>query len=192
MKSYKDIMKEKRINESRIKKICPLASEKSGIYAFTREEDEIKYAYIGQATKSLLGRMADHLSGFEQHIDRSLKKHKLYSENNPTGWKASIVYFCPAVDCDNMEQYFIKEYANKGYQLLNKTSGSQGTGKTGIAENRQGKGYREGVTAGYKKAQKEVAKLFENNLVFAVNGKNNKNKQKSYEKFEFFLKNCEK
>ena len=47
------------------------------------DENGFKFAYIGQARKSILQRLASHLVGFNQHIDLSLRKHKLYSEDNP-------------------------------------------------------------------------------------------------------------
>lgn len=64
---------------------------------------------------------------------------------------------------DNLEQFYIKKYADMGYQLRNKTSGSQGEGKKDIAD-APTKGYLEGLHNGYKKAQKEIAHLFELHL----------------------------
>lgn len=158
--NYKQIKAIEKANKEKILKVCPNVPETSGIYFLTREEDGFKYAYVGQA-KRLLTRLAQHLTGY-QHIDLSIKKHKLWSEKNPSGWK--ILYRpCKESELDELEQRYIKEYANKGYQLRNKTSGSQGEGKKDIADEPT-KGYLEGLHNGYKKAQKEIAHLFELHL----------------------------
>lgn len=158
--TYRQIKAIERANKERILKVCPDVPERSGIYFLTREENGFKFAYVGQA-KRLLTRLAEHLRGF-QHIDLSLKKHKLWSESNPTGWK--IAYIECQEDClDEQEQSHIKAYANMGYQLRNKTSGSQSEGKKDIADEPT-KGYLEGLHNGYKKAQKEIAHLFELHL----------------------------
>lgn len=149
-----------RTNKDRILKVCPNVPDRSGIYFLTRVEDGFKYAYIGQA-KKLLTRLAGHLKGY-QHIDISIRKHKLYSEDNPTGWKVNFLE-CPENKLDIQEQFYIQKYANAGYQLRNKTSGSQGEGKRDIADEPT-KGYLEGLHNGYKKAQKEIAHLFKLHL----------------------------
>lgn len=156
----------------------------SGIYVLTREENGFKYAYIGQA-KHILTRLAQHLSGY-QHIDLSLKKHGLKTKENPNGWGVTTVR-CVEEELDQVEQNFIKHYATAGYQLRNKTAGGQGDGKFEIAETKPRKTYHDGLKQGYKKAQKEVAKLFEKNLTYSINGKENKNKLKAYEKFRAFV-----
>lgn len=155
----------------------------SGIYILTREENGFKYAYIGQA-KHILTRLAQHLNGY-QHIDLSLKKHGLKSEDNPNGYDMAFIR-CEECKLDDQESYFIKQYANAGYQLRNKTSGGQDSSKRDIAENIT-KGYQQGLHNGYEKARKEIAKLFEKNLTFAMNGKPNKLKEKALLKFQEFL-----
>lgn len=173
-------------NKQRILKLCPDVPETSGIYIFFREEDGFKYAYIGQA-KHLLTRLAQHLTGY-QHIDLSIKKHGLWKEDNLCGWKL-IYYTFPITELDEKEQYYIKEYANSGFQLRNKTSGSQGEGKHGIADNKPAKGYYDGLKQGYKNAQKYVANLFDKHLVYdKKSDKPNKNQEKAMAKFEEFLK----
>ena len=142
-------------NKQRILKVCPTATEESGIYIFTREEQEIRRAYIGQA-KHLLSRLASHLKGYE-YLDNSIRKHKFYSEDNKTGWYIIIIR-APIDRLDEFEKYFIKQYANMGYQLLNKTSGGQDKGKFGIAPNKPPKGYRDGLKQGYINAQRDVRK----------------------------------
>lgn len=172
-------------NKQKILQLCPGVPDTSGIYIFFREEDDFKYAYIGQA-KHLLTRLAQHLSGY-QHIDLSIRKHKLWSEKNLCGWKL-MYYVYPTSELDDKEQYFIKEYANLGYQLRNKTSGSQSEGKFGISDNRPPKGYYDGLAQGYKNAQKYVANLFNKHLKYDKKSERpNKNQEKAMVKFENFL-----
>ena len=143
--NYKKIYAVKKANEERILKVCPNCPNTSGIYCFHREDENgFKYAYVGLATKSILSRCAEHLNGYTQHIDRSLKSHKLYSEENPFGWKLDVLCFCPAEQCNEKEQYYIKKVHDAGRQLLNVTGGSQGKGKSNIGENRQSRGYYDG------------------------------------------------
>ena len=182
--NYRQIKAIEQKNKQRILNVCKVP-ETSGIYILTREENGFKYAYIGQA-KHLLTRLAQHLSGY-QHIDLSLKKHGLYSKENPCGWDIGW-FLCPITELDQREQEYIKEYANAGYQLRNKTSGSQGVGKQGLDVQKSPKGYRDGLAQGYKNAQKEVANLFEKHLIFAKKSdKPNKLQEKAIEKFKAFL-----
>ena len=171
------------VNKKRILAVNPNVPEESGIYILTREENGFKYAYVGQA-KNLLSRLAQHLSGY-QHIDLSIKKHGLYSEKNTTGYK---IDYQRAIEwrLDEWEQYYIKEYATNGFQLRNKTSGSQGKGKHAIADTER-KGYRDGLKNGYTRAQKEIAKLFDKYLVAEINGTINKLKEKAMTKFIEFI-----
>lgn len=185
--NYRQIKAIEKKNKDRILKLQPNTPDSSGIYVFYREEDGFKYAYIGQA-KRLLTRLAQHLSGRNQHIDRSIKNHGLWDKENPCGWKLCWM-LCPEFKLDEYEQYYIKKYANDGYQLRNKTSGGQGKGKVGIAENKPSKGYYDGLKQGYKNAQKFVANLFEKHLNYSQKSdKPNKNQEKALAKFEDFLK----
>ena len=109
--NYKQIYAIKKANEERILKVCSNCPNTSGIYFFLREEDGFKYAYIGQAVR-LRERIGSHLSGY-QHIDISIKKHGLWSEENPTGYRVHFLEF-PEFMLDEMEQKFIKQYANAG------------------------------------------------------------------------------
>ena len=176
-------------NEKRIKQLCPDATHKSGIYCFHREDENgFKYAYVGLATKSVLSRCAEHLSGYTQHIDRSLKAHKLYDKENSYGWKLDILCFCSAEECNEKEQFYIKKVHQSGRQLLNVTGGSQGKGKFNINQNKPPKNYYDGLSQGYKNAQKFVANLFEKHLDF-VPKKNppNKLQERAMQKFKDFL-----
>ena len=158
---YRQIYAIKKSNEGRILKVCPHCPNTSGIYFLLREEDGFKYAYIGKA-KHLLERLASHLQGNKQHIDRSLKKHGLWSEENQTGWKIHFLEF-PVDVLDEKEQYYIKKYANAGYQLRNVESGGN-FGKTDIGERKPAKKYFDGVEQGKKNARRFVSDLFRKHL----------------------------
>lgn len=186
---YKKIYAIKMQNERQIKKLCPKAEHKSGIYCFHREDENgFKYAYVGLATKSVLSRCADHLRGFDQHIDKSIRKHKLYSEENPFGWKLDILCFCSAEECNEKEQFYIKKVHQSGRQLLNVTGGSQGKGKFNISENRATKGYLQGLANGYMNARKDIAHLFKLHLDYTTKRQPpTVNQQKALQKFADFL-----
>ena len=104
MKNMRQNKAIEKANKERILKVCPTVTEQSGIYIFYRTENGFKYAYIGQA-KHLLTRLAQHLIGY-QHIDLSIKKHKLWSENNLTGWRITFV-LAPTEKLDELEQEYI-------------------------------------------------------------------------------------
>lgn len=183
--NYRQIKAIEQKNKERILKVCTVP-DTSGIYILTRYENGFKYAYIGQA-KHLLTRLAQHLSGY-QHIDLSLKKHGFCNSENPCGWCIRWESV-PERKLDEYEQKLIKEYANDGYQLRNKTSGSQGEGKRSLDNQKSPKGYHDGLQQGYKNAQKYVANLFDKHLVYSKKSdKPNKNQEKAAEKFAEFLK----
>ena len=183
-------------NKQKLVKHFGVIPDTSGIYILTRKEKGFKYAYIGQA-KHLLTRLVGHLRAScgiydknTQHIDNSVKKHGLYSGDNKTGWNM-VYWLYKEYLLDEQEQYFIKKYANAGYQLRNKTAGGQGAGKFEIAETKEKKGYRQVLHNGYEKAVKDIAKLFEKNLTAVINGKPNKNKEKALLKFNALIQ-CDK
>ena len=174
-------------NKKRLLAIDPYLDEGSGIYFLVRkDENGIKYAYIGQA-KHLLTRLAQHLSGY-QHIDLSLKKHGLYSSENIYGWKIGFLHF-QISELDFMEKKFIQMYANNGYQLRNKTAGGQGEGKTQIDDYRPAKGYRDGIAQGRKNLAKELTNIIDKHLCISLKEekKNNKVSIKAFEKFNDLL-----
>lgn len=172
-------------NKQRILAVCPDVNDESGIYILTRHDSGFKYAYVGQA-KHLLTRLAQHLSGY-QHIDLSIKKHGLYSDTNPTGRKIEYAN-CPEEQLDNNERLLISDYANRGYQLRNKTAGGQDSGKFGIADNRPAKGYHDGLQQGYENARKEIKHLFDLHLTATIKAnKPNKTQEKALQKFYYFI-----
>ena len=89
----------------------------------------------------------------DAHIDKSIYKHKLYSEDNPTGWDITFLIYDEA-QLNEKETELISLYHKNGFQLLNKTSGGQGEGKYGIAENKPSRGYHDGLRQGYLNAQR--------------------------------------
>lgn len=189
--SYQNIQQAKAIeskNRKRLLEVNPSLTDESGIYFLTRvDEYGFKYAYIGQAVH-ILQRLAQHLVGY-QHIDLSLKKHGLYADDNPNGWKIGFLNF-PISELDKQEQHYIKTYADYGYQLRNKTSGSQGEGKAQIDEYRPQKGYRDGIKQGRKNLARELSSIADKHLTISVRAdkQGNKVSEKQFEKFKELLK----
>lgn len=180
---FRKIKAIERENKKRLLEINPDLDEDSGIYFLTRiDENGIKYAYIGQA-KHILTRLAQHLVGY-QHIDLSIKRHKFYADDNPYGYNIGFLKF-PESDLDEMEQFFIKKYANSGYQLRNKTAGGQCEGKTQIDEYRPQKGYRDGIKQGKKSLARELSHIIDTHLTVELRPEkaHNKVSQKAFEKF---------
>lgn len=135
--------------------------------------------------------MASHLVGYEQHIDLSLRKHKLYSEDNPYGWRVEFLNF-PESQLDEKEKYYIKLYADNGYQLRNVSIGGQGGNRDrgSIGERKAPKGYMQGIQQGRKNLARELSSIAEKHLKIELreDKKHNKVSQKQYEKFMDLLK----
>lgn len=190
---YKKLRQAKAIeseNRKRLLKINPKLNDRSGIYFLLREDENgFKFAYVGQA-KSVLQRLASHLVGYEQHIDLSLRKHKLYSEDNPYGWRVEFLNF-PESQLDEKEKYYIKLYADNGYQLRNVSIGGQGGNRDSgsIGERKAPKGYLQGIQQGRKNLARELSNIAEKHLKIELREDkvNNKVSQKQYEKFKELL-----
>ena len=175
-------------NKKKLLEINPKLDDRSGIYFLTRiDEDGFNFAYIGQA-RHVISRLAQHMSGYTQHIDRSLKAHGLYSSENPYGWKVASVHTKES-DLDEMEQHYIKQFANAGYQLRNKTSGGQGVGKKQIDEYRPAKGYRDGVQQGKISLARDLKHIIDKHLTVELKPEKQGNKvsMKALEKFNALL-----
>ena len=180
--NYAQIKAIEKKNKERILKVCPEATEESGIYIFTRD---VTHCYIGQA-KNLLARLANHLSNYDR-IDLSIKSHGLFSVDNPTGWKIAIRK-CDPSSLDEKETELIERALNNdGILLYNKQSGGQGKGKTKIADYKPAKGYRDGLKQGYKNAQRDIRKLFDKWLTVEYD-KTKKLAERAYQKFNEFIK----
>lgn len=180
---------EQKNKERIIEAIGYSTPDTSGIYAFTRtDENGFKFAYIGQSLY-IVSRMAQHLAGYEQHIDLSLRKHGLYdSEKNPKGWLPEVIMYCAPMEMNRKERYFIKKYADDGWQLRNVTGGSQGVGKTDINERKPSRGYRDGVKQGERNVIKKIAHLFNLHLKAVCKAdKPSKNAIKALDKFNQIL-----
>lgn len=187
--NYKQVIARQKSAEERIKKALynnPNVKNESGIYVLYRtDENGIKYAYIGQA-KKMITRLGQHLLGY-QHIDLSLKKHGFWDkEKNPYGYLIDMWYF-PIEELDEREKAFIKSYAERGYQLRNKTAGGQDKGKVGIDENKPARGYYDGKKQGRVDTIKEVKVFFDKYLDVSIKGKPNKIKERKLEEFEDML-----
>lgn len=183
-KSYAQVKAIEQKNKQRLLKVNPQLNERSGIYFLLRTDEEgFKFGYIGQA-KHILTRLAQHLVGY-QHIDLSLKKHGLFHEtDNPYGWRVNFLN-CPESELDAREQQYIKQYALAGYQLRNKTSGSQGEGKKQIDEYRPAKGYYDGIRQGKITLARQLTDIIQKHLTIKIKDEkaNNKISQNAEKKF---------
>jgi hypothetical protein len=166
-------------NKKRFLALNPSLTEQSGIYILYREENGIKYAYVGQA-RHILTRLAQHLSGY-QHIDLSLKKHGLANEKE-NGWKVHFE-LCSISALDEAERHWIKVMADKGYQLRNKTLGGQNEGKSGLDNQKASRGYHDGLAQGRKSLAKELRHIIETHHLEIKPEKDNKITQKALAKF---------
>lgn len=193
--NYQNIARAKAIeqeNKKRLLKLNPKLNDKSGIYFLLREDENgFRYAYIGQALH-IISRLCSHLTGYEQHIDLSLRKHKLYNESdNPYGWRVEFLNFSES-QLDKKEKYYIKLYADKGYQLRNVSLGGQGENRASgsIGERKAPKGYMQGIQQGKKVLARELSSIAEKHLIIRLKPEKEHNKisQKQYEKFMDLLK----
>ena len=182
--NYRQLYAKHERQKEQLLKLNPLLNDDPGIYFLTRkDENGIGYFYIGQA-KHILSRLVGHMNGF-QHIDLSLKKRKLWSDDNPYGWKANAINY-PEGMLDQMEQHWILEYTKSGYQCrYNKTSGGQGEGKEKINEYKPAKGYRDGIKQGKKSLARDLKGIIDKHLDVQLKPekKNNKVSQKQEQKF---------
>lgn len=181
---YKQIFARKEEEKKKLLALNSQLDNQSGIYIFTRFENGFKFAYVGQALH-LLDRLISHLQGYEQHIDRSLKKHKLWSKDNPNGWQIKFIH-CHQENLNAIEQQMILEYATSGYQMLNKTSGSQGEEKFAIVDN-QRKGYLKGKQDGKIATLRQIKVYFDKYLDFVIKGKETKIKARKLQEFRELL-----
>ena len=182
--NYRQIFARKEEEKKKLLALNSQLDNQSGIYIFTRFENGFKFAYVGQALH-LLDRLISHLQGYKQHIDRSLKKHKLWSKDNPNGWQIKFIH-CHQENLNAIEQQMILEYATSGYQMLNKTSGSQGTEKFAIVDN-QRRGYLQGKNDGKIATLRQIKVYFDKYLDFVIKGKETKIKARKLQEFRELL-----
>ena len=181
-KSMAQIKAIEKKNRARFLSVNPELNDKPGIYFLVREENGYRYGYVGKASVSVLGRLAQHLSGW-QHIDLSLKSHGLYTKDNPTGWRVGFKNF-PKEVLDEKEQFYIRKYANAGYQMRNKNAGGT-DGSSKINEYRPVKGYRQGIQQGKKTLAKDLSNIIDKHLDVTLKPEkqNNKISQKQEKRF---------
>lgn len=187
MSNRQNIAKVKTIeqkNKKRLIALNPKLDDKSGIYILWRTE---VHAYVGQSVW-LLTRLAQHLAGYQQHIDLSLKKHKLYSSDNPYGYRVDFIH-CDKSELDDKEREYIQKCIEKGWILKNKTSGGQDDRKEKIAEYKPPKTYRQGVQAGKKTLARELSSIISKHLAVRLKPEKQGNKvsEKQLEKFNQLL-----
>lgn len=178
--NFAQIKAREEANKRKFLALNPKLTETSGIYILFREENGIKFAYVGQA-KHLLTRLAQHLVGY-QHIDLSLKKHGLKSSENPNGYDVSFERV-PLHYLDERERYWITHLANMGYQLRNKTLGGQDEGKLGLDNQKPSRGYHDGLAQGRKALAKELKHIIDTHHFEIKPAKDNKITQKALAKF---------
>lgn len=167
-----------------LKETYPRLTEDSGIYSFTRVDNDtgIKYAYVGQA-KHLLSRIAQHLAGRQSHIDRSLYTRGLGSSGE---WKLGWRYTDESA-LDEEERTSIRKAAEQGFQLYNKNSGGQDKGKSALGDSEGIGGYRKGKAAGEEKLRLKVKEYFDKYLDPVIKGAPNKIKERKLEEFKNFI-----
>ena len=190
MQKYKNIAKVKAIehkNKERLLKVNPKLNEESGIYFLTRTDElGIRHAYVGLA-HHLLTRLAQHLANY-QYIDNSIRKHGLYSEKNPYGYKVNFLHF-PESELEEKERYYITQYSLQGYQMKNRDTGG-GAGKQELGERKPPKTYRQGIQAGKKTLARELSSIIRKHLTVRVKPEKQGNKvsQRQLDKFNELLK----
>lgn len=182
-------------NEKRILKLCPTMPRKSGIYMFYRERKEEgkpdKCIYIGQS-RDCLYRCGQHLGVVNKttHIDKSLYAHKLYSADNPEGWKVCLVELCPIAELDAKEQKYIDHYKDReDIELYNVTGGGQFNKKGDIGERVQPnlKRYKSGKEFMYQKVKEQVKNYFTKYLDYSIKPPTTKIKERKLQEFKQFL-----
>lgn len=182
--NYRQVFAIQKKQREQLLKLNPNLTNNSGIYLFLRTDpDGITYFYCGQSVHCL-DRLISHMNGYS-HIDLSIKKRKLYSEDNPYGWKIKMAEY-PIEKLDEMERYWILEMQKRGYQArYNKTAGGQGEGKEKINEYKPAKGYRDGIKQGKKSLARDLSGIIDKHLEVKIQpGKeNNKVSQKQRDKF---------
>lgn len=175
-------------NKERWLQFSPIRDE-SGIYILTRyDENGFKFAYVGQG-KKVLTRLAEHPMGYKQHIDFSLRKHGIGAPFvKDDKWKCEKVIYCPEAELNDLEQEWIRKCHELGYQLLNKTTGSQGQGKQALGEQKPAKGYYDGIKQGRKKVIEEITYRLDKGDIRLVIDNPNKRKEQHLTKLMEILR----
>ena len=162
--NYKQLFAIQKRLEGVVLEACPTMPHSSGIYFYTRVDEDGKHAYIGKAV-DLIKRSVSHLQGY-QRIDLSLRKRGFYSKENESGWHLNFLLI-PQNLLDEKEAYYIKQYQGAGYELYNIESGGT-TGKTIINERKGPKTYTEGKKEGKKQLSKALKDIIDKYLVISL------------------------
>lgn len=187
MPNYRQLFAKHNRQREQLLSVNPKLNDYPGIYFLLRKSEEgFKFAYIGQTRQGILSRLISHLNGYEQHIDLSLKRHKLWSKENPYGWRIEFLN-CSIDKLDDLEKKYIRQYADAGYQLRNSSLGGQGVNKASgeIGERKAPKGYRAGIQQGKKTLAKDLSNILAKHLDVTLKPEkqNNKISQKQEKKF---------
>lgn len=162
--NYKQLFAIQKRLEGVVLEACPTMPHASGIYFYTRVDENGKHAYIGKAV-DLIKRSVSHLQGY-QRIDLSLRKRGFFSKENETGWHLNYLLI-PKHLLDEQEAHYIKLYQENGYELYNIESGGT-TGKTIINERKGPKTYTEGKKEGKKQLVRELKDIIDKYLVISL------------------------
>lgn len=187
--NYKKVFASKDAATKTLKKVCPQMDNKSGIYFYLREDTDGKYGYIGKAA-DLIDRNVSHITGYQQHIDISIKKRGFYSVDNPSGWRLHFLHY-PKADLDRWERHWIALYRKGNYKLYNVESGGT-EGKEIIGERKPPKTYRDGLAQGRKSLARELKHIIDTHLEIKLRKEENKISQKALAKFWELLESEEK
>ena len=184
--NYRQLYAKQNRQKEQLLAVNPKLNDRPGIYFLLRtDEAGFKFGYIGQS-RTVLTRLISHLNGYQQHIDLSLRKHKLWSVDNPYGWRVEFIN-CPIDQLDDLEKKYIKQYADAGYQLRNSSIGGQGSNRASgeIGERKAPKGYRQGVQQGKKSLARDLSSIISKHLDVHLKPekKNNSVSQKQEKKF---------
>ena len=187
--NYKQFFAKQKQFEKIIKQQCPSIDHKSGIYFYTRSDEETgeKFAYIGLA-KNLMRRSVSHLQGYS-HIDISIRKRGWFSDSNKGGWQLNCLHF-PENMIEEKERYYIEQYRKAGWTLYNVESGGR-EGKEIIGERKPTKTYMDGLKQGDKRTKRKIREYFEKYLDFSIKGQPNKIKERKYAEFSTWLESDE-
>lgn len=182
MTNYRQLYAIQKKNEQRMLAVNPTLNHSPGIYFLTREdEDGVRHGYVGLA-HDVLKRLGQHLSTF-QYIDNSIRKHGLYSKDNPHGYKVNFIN-CREEELEQLERHYITLYAKRGYQMKNRDTGG-GQGKSELGERKPVKGYRDGIQQGKKTLAKDLSNIIDKHLDVTLKPEkqNNKISQKQEKRF---------
>lgn len=180
--NYRQVYAIQKKNEQRMLKVNPALNHNPGIYFLTRiDEDGVRHGYVGLA-HDVLKRLGQHLSTF-QYIDNSIRKHGLYSEDNPYGYKVNFIN-CRESELEKLERHYITLYAKQGYQMKNRDTGG-GQGKSELGERKPAKGYRDGIKQGKKSLARDLSGIIKKHLEVKLKPEkqNNKVSQKQEKRF---------